>query len=89
MWMAVVLVAWAVRPDLLGVTSLVRASFLQEGCYRLLLNFFHSSAVVLPSLLEAWVRLALRLFAPIQQDGYFVVAGDGLKVAKVLDWVAS
>jgi hypothetical protein len=82
MWLAVVLIAWAARPDLLGVTSLVRASFLQEGCYHLLLNFFHSGAVVLPLLIQAWIRLALTLFEPVSETGYTILVADGLKVAK-------
>ena len=82
MWMTVVLVAWAVRPDLLGVTSFVRASFLEPGCYHLLLNFFHSSALVLPVLAEAWVRLVMVLFVPVREAGYVVFVADGLKIAK-------
>lgn len=82
MWLAVVLIAWAVRPDLLGVTSLVRASFLNEACYPLLLNFFHSSALVVPLLIKAWVRLAFSLFKPVTESGYTVLVADGLKVAK-------
>lgn len=82
MWLVVVLIAWAARPDLLGVTSLVRASFLQEANYHLLLNFFHSGALRLTLLLDLWVRLTLRLFQPLSQQGYTVLVADGLKVAK-------
>lgn len=81
-WMMVVLVAWAARPDLLGVTSFVRASFVRESCYRLLLHFFHSSALVLSRLLEAWIRLAMSLFKPVKEAGYTILVADGLKVAK-------
>jgi hypothetical protein len=82
LWLAVVLIAWAVRPDLLGVTSFVRASFLQPRCYHLLLNFFHSNAVVLSLLLSAWVTLALKVFSPCIEHGYRIFVADGLKVAK-------
>ena len=81
-WMALVLAAMAIRPDLLGVTSFVRGSFLDPLGYHLLLNFFHSNAVALPRLLEAWVKLAMHLFQPITVDGYVVFAADGLKVPK-------
>ena len=40
LWMSPALATQAIRPDLLGVTSFVRASFLDPACYRLLLNFF-------------------------------------------------
>lgn len=82
MWMAAVLIAWAVRPDLLGVTSLVRASLLEARCYHLLLNFFHSGALVLPTLVDAWVKLALTLFVPVSEAGYIIFAADGIKVPK-------
>jgi len=82
LWLLITMMAWLARPDLLGVTSFVRASGLAPPHYHSLLNLFHSSAVVLPLLLQAWVRLCLTLFAPVTVDGYVVFAGDGLKVPK-------
>lgn len=82
LWMMVVLVAWVARPDLLGVTSLVRGSFLEPAAYHCLLGFFHSSGLPLAALLAAWVRLALRLFVPVSESGYLVFVTDGLKVGK-------
>lgn len=82
LWLAVVLCAWAARPDLLGVTSFVRGSFLAPACYHALLNFFHSSALDLPSLLELWVKFALTRFCPVNEAGYIVFVADGLKIAK-------
>lgn len=82
LWLAAALTAFAIRPDLLGVTSFIRASFLSPSCYRLFLNCFHSNAVILPLLVEAWVRLAMRLFTPITEGKYVVFAADGLKVPK-------
>ena len=82
LWMTLVLAMMAIRPDLLGVTSFVRSSFLNPLRYHLLLNFFHSSAVALNLLLEAWVKLAMRLFQPICVNGYVVFAADGLKIPK-------
>ncbi len=81
-WLVLVLAAMAVRPDLLGVTSFVRASFLEPDCYPLLLNFFHSRALIVPLLTEAWVTLVLRLFTPVTEEGFIVFAADGLKVPK-------
>jgi len=82
LWMMVVLIAWAARPDLLGVTSFVRASFLAPSTYHLLLNFFHSSALDLPSLLKLWVRFVLTTFSPVIESGYLVFVADGIKVSK-------
>jgi hypothetical protein len=80
--MVVVLVAWAARPDLLGVTSFIRASFLEPTNYPLLLNLFHSRALVLDLLLELWVTFVMRHFNPVTAGGYTVFVADGLKVAK-------
>jgi hypothetical protein len=80
--LAVVLCAWAARPDLLGVTSFVRGSFLAPACYHALLNLFHSSALDLPLLLKLWVKFALTHFSPVKEDGYVVFVADGLKIAK-------
>lgn len=81
-WLVLVLTAMAVRPDLLGVSSFVRGSWLKPVYYQLLLNFFHSPALVLPLLVQAWVKLVLRLFTPVAEGGYLVFVGDGLKVSK-------
>jgi hypothetical protein len=80
--MTVVLCAWAARPDLLGVTSFVRGSLLAPACYHALLNFFHSGALVLPLLVEAWIKFALSHFCPVIEAGHVVFVADGLKVAK-------
>lgn len=80
--MALVLAAISVRPDLLGVTSFIRAGFFSPAQYRLVLHFFHSEAVSLSLLLRAWVALALKLFKPVMVDGYRVFVADGLKAPK-------
>lgn len=82
LWMVLVLVAWAARPDLLGVTSFIRASFLEPSNYPLLLNLFHSRALVLDKLLELWVTFVMRHFTPVTAAGFTVFVADGLKVAK-------
>ena len=80
--MNVILFAWAIRPDLLGVTSLVRASFLEGSCYPLLLHFFHSRSLMLGKITERWVKLALRLFQPVDVGGRILFVADGLKIPK-------
>lgn len=82
LWLLVVLVAWIARPDLLGVTSFVRSSFLSNASYHALLNFFHSSALVLPALTELWIRFVLSHFTPVTESGAIVCVADGIKVGK-------
>ncbi len=80
--MVLVLVGFTIRPDLLGVTSFIRAGFINPAQYRLFLHFFHSRAVNLTSLLQVWVTLALRLFTPVMAEGHMVFVADGIKAPK-------
>jgi hypothetical protein len=50
LWLVVVLAALCLRPDLAGVTSLVRALGLSEASYYGLLHLFHSPALDLERL---------------------------------------
>lgn len=81
-WMMLALVGMCARPDLAGVTSFVRAGWLQERCYLRLLHMFHSSALKLDRLTELWTKLVLMLFTPLTVDGFRVCVGDGIKIPK-------
>lgn len=81
-WMVVALLGLSVRSDLAGVTSFVRAGFIDQAYYRALLNLFHSPALGLDRLLSRWVSLALRLFNPVTAEGFVVLVADGIKAAK-------
>jgi hypothetical protein len=72
------------RPDLAGVTSLVRALGLSEASYFCLLHFFHSPAVRLDRLTQLWRQTVLRLFRRhlVRVNGRPVVVVDGLKRPK-------
>jgi hypothetical protein len=80
--MCVVIIGMVVRHDLLGVTSFVRATFVDEAYYRTLLHLFHSQALVLDSLVRLWTPLVLSLFVPCREQGYILFVGDQIKYAK-------
>ena len=83
LWFATAVAGMTVRPDLLGVTSLVRALSLKPVFYDRLLNHFHSAAVKPDALSALWTRLVLKLFpAPVRVNGRLVLVGDGIKAAK-------
>jgi len=84
LWLVVVLAALCLRPDLAGVTSLVRSLGLSEASYFCLLHFFHSPALHLETLLAAWLQTLLRLFRRhlVRVNGRLVVLADGLKRPK-------
>ena len=50
LWFALCLVGLTIRPDLRGVTSIIRALGLKEVFYDRLLDFFHSKAVLVDPL---------------------------------------
>ena len=80
----VVLAALCLRPDLAGVTSLVRGLGLSEASYYGLLHFFHSPALDLELLTRLWQQTLQRLFRRhlVRVNGRAVVLVDGLKRPK-------
>ena len=82
LWLLTALAGICARPDLLGVTSIVRALGLAARCYQRLLGFFHSAGVDLEVLTGRWVQIALERFTPHRLGGLRVLLADGLKVAK-------
>jgi hypothetical protein len=84
LWMTVVLAALCLRPDLGGVTSLVRALGLNPASYYCLLNFFHSDALNLDQLTLCWRATLERLLARrlVRVKGRPILPVDGLKQGK-------
>lgn len=84
LWFSAAVAAACVRPDLRGVTSFVRALGLKQRCYGCLLDFFHSTAVKLPTLRTSWTVLVLALLKPLllTVNGRIVLLADGIKAPK-------
>ena len=62
MWFATVVAGLMVRPELRGVTSIIRALNLRPKLYDPLRKHFHSSAIKLDQLAALWTQAVLRLF---------------------------
>src|ERR1700674_3089881 len=72
-----------VRPDMLGVTSIVRALNLRGALYHRLLAHFHSTGVKLDALAALWTQVVLRLFpTALRVNGRLILVGDGIKCPK-------
>ncbi len=83
LWLSVCLAGMCIRPDLFGVTSIVRAFGLKEHCYDRLLDFFHSPSLNLNKLSCIWVRTVLNVFSGILKvNGRLLIVGDGIKIPK-------
>ena len=82
LWMSLALAGLSIRSELAGVTSFVRALWLDAATYRRLLHLFHTPALDLAVLTKLWIRMALVLFRPVTLDGRLIFLADGLKVSK-------
>jgi hypothetical protein len=84
LWLAAILAAFCIRPDLAGVTSLLRALGLRRCCYYSLLHFFHSDALNLETLTRLWCQGLWRLLPRhiVRVGSRPVVLVDGLKRPK-------
>src|SRR5271165_4688719 len=84
LWLGVVLAGLCLRPDLAGVTSLMRGLGLANASYHCLLHFFHSPALDLDQLTRRWHQTLQRLFWRrwVRVNGRPVVLVDGLKRPK-------
>jgi hypothetical protein len=83
LWFATVLAGMTVRPDLWGVTSIVRGMGLQKAYYDNLLDFFHSNGLSLNKLTTLWTRIVLKIHPKVLRvNGKILLCGDGLKVPK-------
>ena len=72
------------RPDLAGVTSLVRGLGLSDASYYCLLHFFHSPALDVEALTRLWQQTLQRLLRRrwVRVNGRRVALVDGLKRPK-------
>lgn len=82
LWLASSLAGLCIRPDLLGVSSIVRALGLAARCYDRLLDNFHSAAIDVDSLSQVWTRQVINHFPAYRLNGRLTLLGDGLKVPK-------
>ena len=84
LWLVLVVAALCLRPDLAGVTSLVRGLGLSDASYYCLLHFFHSPALHLGRLTQLWRHTLLQLFrrSLVRVHGRPVILVDGLKRPK-------
>jgi hypothetical protein len=81
-WLVVVLLGVSIRPDLAGVTSIVRVLELAPPLYLRLLALFHSSGLKLDRLTTLWVGWCTQAFTPLRVGRYLICLADGLKAAK-------
>lgn len=83
-WFVLLVIAFMLREDHLGVTSAIRALVLDPGCYHAILHFFRSDGCIrgTQGLRECWYRLVGTSPFLMKEQGRFILAGDGVKQSK-------
>lgn len=82
LWFVVAFAGFVTRTDNFGVTSIVRAMWLDPAAYNNLLNFFGSTAWSAETLMQKWREwLAMQKVAHVVGDR-LVLVGDHTKVVK-------
>jgi len=83
MWFAVIVAGMTSRPELGGVTSIIRALNLEEDYYPHLLGLFHSKAISLNKLRALWAKIVSQIFKdPVLVNQRRVFLADGIKVPR-------
>ena len=81
-WFIVVFIAFIVRTDTLGVTSIVRALALMPSTYELILHFFHSKAWTVKSLTTIWWQWLMTKQLAYTIDNRLILLADHTKTPK-------
>ncbi len=83
LWFATVLAGITIRPDLLGVTSIIRGLGLKGNYYSNILNLFHRDGLNLDKLTKLWTKLIIKIHPNVLRiNGKLTLCGDELKVSK-------
>ena len=83
LWLSVCLAGMCIRPDIFGVTSIIRAFGLKDVFYDRLLDFFHSPALNIGEITHRWVNSVVTIFPGVlTKNGRLLIVGDGLKIPK-------
>lgn len=81
-WFVILVIAFILRDDHLGVTSVIRTFVLDAPRYYGALHFFHSTAWVTETIRQKWYRIVSESGKTIKVNGKTILAGDGVKQSK-------
>ncbi len=82
LWFVIVFVGFIVRTDNFGVSSIIRALYLDTAHYPSLLNFFHSPAWCVEGLMSLWWEWLSQKDYAYMVEGRLVLVGDHTKIPK-------
>ena len=82
LWFVVVFAGFVTRTDNYGVSSIIRALWLDPMYYHGLLHFFHSTAWTAESLMDMWRKFVITQKVAHKTQDKIVLVGDHTKVVK-------
>ncbi len=81
-WFVLLVIAFILRDDHLGVTSVIRTFVLEAPKYYGALHFFRSTAWVTETVRQKWYKIVLESGKAVKVNGKTILAGDGVKQGK-------
>ena len=81
-WFVILVIAFILRDDKLGVTSAIRTFVLDAPKYYGALHFFRSTAWTTGTVRQKWYRIVFDSGKAIKVNGKTILAGDGVKQSK-------
>jgi len=81
-WFVIVVVGMLIRTEMKGITAIIGCLSLEPRHYEAMLHFFRSKAFDLENIKSKWQSIVLEHIKPVMMDGYIMLIGDHIKVAK-------
>ena len=81
-WFVLLVIAFILREDHLGVTSAIRTLVLDPVYYLNILHFFRSDAYRTEELRKCWYRIVKNSHLLVREHGRIILIGDGVKQSK-------
>ena len=81
-WFVCVVVAFMVRSEHRGVTSIISSLCFVARYYEQILHFFRSNAYSVADIYNTWIKIAQEYLTFAVESGYVIIISDPIKIAK-------
>jgi len=81
-WFVIVVIAFMIRTDHLGVTAFIRELSIAPKYYETLLHFFRAKSWNLENIRQQWMRIVAHCGILFREDTRPILVGDGVKQGK-------
>jgi hypothetical protein len=81
-WFIVIILGFIIGREHVGVTSVIRELYLESSHYESILHFFRATSWEIEPIRRKWISLVKKHSPLIEMEGYYILAGDGVKQPK-------